>query len=266
MNLAIYKKMLEKRGETPENIEKLVAEYLEVEKEEQKSLENMLKVNDAAVYLEEQLQGMWNEAKVRRFIKDGEINPAGSWNAKKLGYRIEKSELDRFIEEYKMTKDDWKKLAKSLQKENETLKAEIESLKVKEVPVQQVVTEVPDGQLTIEEFSGVSEVGGEQTNQNLLPSVALEIPEKIKITGLKVGKAINEELFAIEFKFDGEDWSGRVEQNQKRDDVYFVFAESYNSSRKLTRDNDNELMDSIEKVLMDKGIMDKIAKKRPKSE
>lgn len=148
MDLKKMKKTLEKQGLEAEKVEEILKEY---QKEEEKEFENTMTVHDAAVYLNANLKDNWNEAKVRRFINEfKEIIPAANpGKAKRLGYRIEKAELDRFIERHKMTKEDWKNYAIQLEKEIESLKKQLEQYEPKK---EEKVDEIPQGQITIEEL------------------------------------------------------------------------------------------------------------------
>ncbi|MCR6463216.1 MULTISPECIES: hypothetical protein [Bacillus cereus group] len=109
--------------ETPEVI---LARY-EAEKD-------LFTVEKAAEYLKNNIGGkeVWNKNKVLRLLnkgEGGEITPYELKPAKKHGYRIHKDELQGFVQEYKMTKEDWKKRAYEAEEELLKLHAEIEKIK-----------------------------------------------------------------------------------------------------------------------------------------
>lgn len=79
---------------------------------------------------------VWNNHKVLRLIKNGQIEPQDKEPAKRIGYRIKEDEVERFITEYKMTKEDWKKKvveaenhAKELEVKNEELEKQLAEMK-----------------------------------------------------------------------------------------------------------------------------------------
>lgn len=103
--------------------------------EEEKDL---LTVEQAAEYLAKHLKKnndektAWNKNKVLRLldVKRGrQIKPYKDNPAKKEGYKIHVTELERFVKEYKMTTGDWKKQVIALEEENQKLKEELAKLK-----------------------------------------------------------------------------------------------------------------------------------------
>lgn len=185
------------------------------------------------------------ELKVYRLIDKGEILAEKGSN--KIGYRIHKDEIERFIEESKMSKEDWKQRALAAEKRIKELEKQMESPKVEET-----VLEAPEAPEIIEENSEVSEVGEEPKNENLGHSTASEIPE-IKISYPKVVRNISDERFEVGFKMDGEEWSGVVtvygfDVNRS----VLQGLESLNSSKSYNRMNDEQLIIAIEEVLFPK--------------
>ena len=147
---------LEQEGVSHEVIEKVLGlkgTVFEV-KEKFESYQNMISVQEATSLLKPHLKELKDdrayELKVLRLISKGEIVAEKPSN--KEGYRISRDEIDRFIKESKMTKNDWRKRAIELQVELNELKKQLSEKAVapaltEEVPV------VPKGQLTIEKDS-----------------------------------------------------------------------------------------------------------------
>lgn len=92
---------------------------------------DLFTVEKAAEFLKNSIPGkeVWNKNKVLRLIKGGEITPHEPKPAKKHGYRIHIDELQGFVQEYKMTKEDWKKRAYEAEEELLKLHAELEKVK-----------------------------------------------------------------------------------------------------------------------------------------
>jgi phage terminase small subunit len=254
--------MLEKKNFSADEIERFLELTLSVAevKEEFKKEQDYFTVSEAADRLKSILGKLKDEKayelKVYRLIDKGEILAEKGSN--KIGYRIHKDEVERFITESKMTKEDWKQRALVAEARIKELEKQMESPKV----VEETVSEVPEGQTTLDDFSGVSKVGEESENQNLGHSTASDIAENVKITHLKVVKRVTDGLFDLDFKFGDETFAGRVEKRDNRDDVFLMSMESINSSTKYTRPNDEQLLNAIEKALLEKNVLDKIAKKR----
>ncbi|NRD80139.1 hypothetical protein HPT25_22635 [Bacillus sp. BRMEA1] len=232
MNPEKLKQWLEQQGLEPEKIQNFLAQIEKDHLEEQKYLENMLSVNDAAVYLNEKLEDKWNSAKVRRFILDGEIQPSvNPGNAKKMGYKIHKDELDRFIYDYSMTKEDWKAYAKKLEK------------KVAALETNALLSMVP-----------ISNVDQDPTE------------EEVVITGLKVTKVVEIEegifRFDVEFKYDDEMWYGFGDEITEEDRLVLYSMETKTSSSKRIyyTAHDEWIVKKIMNALLQKGLKYRIAK------
>lgn len=110
------KEKLIAEGFVPEKFEKLIEDM----RREDQEAEDTLSVKEAASFLFAHLGSLtenWNESKVRRCIVSGELKPVDPNAPKKIGYKIHRSELERFVKEEKMTKEDWKNLVKQMEKQ-----------------------------------------------------------------------------------------------------------------------------------------------------
>lgn len=128
MDLEKMRKSFEGKGYTPEMIEDMI-EVIRQEQGIKIEDPDAYTVKQASSYLILNLDDSWNEPKVRRYIASGKIVPMEQMEAKYFGYRIHKKELERFVQEHSMTKEDWMKLAKELQKKVDELEKEVEELK-----------------------------------------------------------------------------------------------------------------------------------------
>jgi len=94
------------------------------------------------------------ELKVYRLIDKGEI--VAEKGSNKTGYRIHKAEIERFIEESKMTKEDWKKRALDAESRIKELEQQLQQMLSPEKD-EETLSEAP-GQTSIDEFIEASDV------------------------------------------------------------------------------------------------------------
>lgn len=147
------KKTLIDQGMEPQQAAAMIAAYQKTLSKEREEAKNLLSVKDAAALLAEALESDWNEAKVRRFISSGDITPAMQPGAaKKLGYRISRTELERFVTEERMTKEDWKILAKQAQKELAEARQQLAKLQTAKPENQPSTAEDPN-QVTLDQMA-----------------------------------------------------------------------------------------------------------------
>jgi hypothetical protein len=168
-------------GFSPNEVEMYTDLYKEKYRKHQLSTEDVLKTDQALEYINTKLV----EAKLVHKTKDkltitnlrelivkpnekgvlvGRIMPLDTNPPKKIGFHINKVELDKFLEEEikfrEVTKEELYKEVQRLREENEDLKKKLnekESIDFKE-EIKEEINDVPENQMDIEEFVEVGSV------------------------------------------------------------------------------------------------------------
>ncbi|MCZ0875634.1 hypothetical protein [Peribacillus sp. AS_2] len=233
----LLKQVLIAEGMSPEKADEILKKAEETRKTEENQ---QLKVSQVSEILKKRLDKSWNEAKVRRFIASGDLptinqvdrRAEGEAVSTKHGHRIHVDRVETFIEEQRMTKEDWKAYAKELEKRLEQYESPKEEAEI-----------APEGQLTIDAIKGVSIQGEDDKNQNSGHSEAsvnhqLDLTT-IKITNIIRFKEISKGLYNLHFKLNGEKFTGRV--NTQNDVIQLLYAKSTERKRPVHIEEASEL-------------------------
>ncbi|NUJ08489.1 hypothetical protein [Bacillus paranthracis] len=86
-------------------------------------------VKETVVILQKRLGGFWNERKVHRFIKKGDLVPVTFSLPRKYGYQLKMDNIEEFIRLQSKTVDDWKQSYYDLLEKYEDLKYQLEENK-----------------------------------------------------------------------------------------------------------------------------------------
>lgn len=194
MNLEQIKKELEKTGVNAEVMAEITRKFEELQEikasKQEDTDENTLTIEQSVSHLNRIMESKgkkpeWNAPKVRRYLdtnqkRDNEgnlVNPYADiiytdkkpGRAKKTGYRIKKEELDRFIEEFLMTKSDWKERAKKLEIELEKLQTKESEATAEEDSAEEEIAHTSKSEaseeVTVSIFKPIAVVKGTNTKK-----------------------------------------------------------------------------------------------------
>lgn len=177
---AVLKEVLAARGFSEEEIIDVLKDT-EVKLTGRTELDPKLKtIKEAVEIFQKRLGGFWNDRKVHRFIKKGELTPINFNLPRKYGYQLTVENIEEFIRLQSKTVDDWKQSYYDLLEKYEDLKYQLEENKgLEAVELYEKMQELENK---------VGELGAEnkrltEQNRNLLDGYnkdMLERPSKVK--------------------------------------------------------------------------------------
>lgn len=137
-------------------------------------------VKETVVILQKRLGGFWNERKVHRFIKKGDLVPVTFSLPRKYGYQLKMDNIEEFIRLQSKTVDDWKQSYYDLLEKYEDLKYQLEENK--DLETVELYEKIQELENKAEELGAENKRLTEQ-NRNLLDGYnkdMLERPSKVK--------------------------------------------------------------------------------------
>ncbi|MFJ7680438.1 hypothetical protein ACIQXQ_20705 [Peribacillus sp. NPDC097198] len=257
-------------GKTIEiEVEKALAIENERKRQEKEENEKVKTTEQAATYLGQNLKGKWDGQKVRRLMREGKLDPIErpEKRVQKRGHRFHIDELNKYIKQHKMSREE-------LLTENIELKKKIEELEKKlsgftQDPVTEEKTSVG---LIPTEPSESPKMDGLRTSETTdLEQVDVKTKkneEKTDSANLVISKMeiVGEEglhLYKIKFLLNKEVRFGLVSDDTNEENPMIQFVELWDENRTKvytfgSNEEDNQYLESIS-FKTDKNVKRKIS-------
>ncbi|MGR9594422.1 hypothetical protein [Bacillus thuringiensis] len=175
-----YKKVLEAKGFSEEEIIDIMKDA-EIELTGRTDLDPSLKsLKETVEILQKRLGGFWNERKIHRVIKKGELTPVDFNVPKRFGYQLRMDDIENFIRLQSLTTEDWKKNYYDILEKYEALKYQLEENRGKDTS--EMLEKVQELENKADELEAENKRLTEQ-NRNLLDGYNKDMkdrPSKIK--------------------------------------------------------------------------------------
>ncbi|MCC2380959.1 hypothetical protein LKM00_26540 [Bacillus wiedmannii] len=137
-------------------------------------------IKEVVPILQKRLGGFWNDRKVHRFIKSGDLTPVTFNLPRKYGYQLKMTDIEEFIRLQSKTVDDWKQSYYDMLEKYEDLKYQLEENQgLEAVELHEKIQELES---KVDELTAENGRLTEQ-NRNLLDGYnrdMLERPSKVK--------------------------------------------------------------------------------------